>query len=92
MSFSQATQFEQHVNNQLSKSLGAIPVLFPILRRLRAAQTINDHCSGAQEVNHGTAAEILEPADGAEALVRGERVDGRDGAGGYVGGQRRADA
>jgi len=34
MSISQAAQFEQHVNNQLSKSLGAIPVLFPILRRL----------------------------------------------------------
>jgi len=59
MSFSQATQFEQHVNNQLSKSLGAIPVLFPILRRLRVAQTINEYCSGAQEVSHGTTVEIL---------------------------------
>jgi transposase len=59
MSFSQAAQFEQHVNNQLSKSLGAIPVLFPILRRLRVAQTIDDHCSGAQKVSHGTTVEIL---------------------------------
>ena len=59
MSFSQAGQFEQHVNNQLSKSLGAIPVLFPILRRLCVAQTINAHCSGAQEVSHGTTVEIL---------------------------------
>jgi len=59
MSFSQAAQFEQHVNNQLSKSLGAIPLLFPILRRLRVAQTINGHCSGAQEVSHGTIVEIL---------------------------------
>ena len=59
MSFSQATQFEQHVNNQLSKSLGAIPVLFPIVRRLHVAQLINEYCSGAQEVSHGTTVEIL---------------------------------
>ena len=63
MSSSQAErfqkQFEAHVNNQLSKSLGAIPVLFPILRRLCVAQIINAHCSGAQEVSHGTTVEIL---------------------------------
>jgi len=59
MSISQATQFEQHVNNQLSKSLGAIPVLFPILRRLGVAQTVNSHCPGDQEVSHGTTVEIL---------------------------------
>ena len=59
MSFSQAERFEQHVNNQLSKSLGAIPVLFPILRRLRVARTINSHCPGEEEVRHGTTVEIL---------------------------------
>ena len=59
MSFSQADRFEEHINNQLSKSLGAIPVLLPILRRLCVAQTINGHCSGAQEVSHGTTMEIL---------------------------------
>ena len=59
MSYSQAAQFEEHVNNQLSKSLGAIPVLLPILRRLRVAQTIDDHCPGEEEVSHGTTAEIL---------------------------------
>lgn len=59
MSFSQAVQFEQHVNNQLSKSLGAIPVLFPILRRLGVAQTIDAHRPGDQEVSHGTTVEIL---------------------------------
>jgi transposase len=59
MSYSQATQFEQHVNNQLSKSLGAIPVLFPILRRLCVAQTVDGHCPGDQEVSHGTTVEIL---------------------------------
>jgi transposase len=59
MSYSQAAQFEQHVNNQLSKSLGAIPVLFPILRRLGVARTIDDHRPGDQEVSHGTTVEIL---------------------------------
>jgi transposase len=59
MSFSQAARFEQHVNNQLSKSLGAIPVLFPILRRLRVMETIDRHCPGKEEVSHGTTIEIL---------------------------------
>ena len=59
MSFSQADRFEQHVNNQLSKLLGAIPVLFPILLRLRVAKTINRHCPGEEEVSHGTTVEIL---------------------------------
>jgi transposase len=59
MSFSQAAQFEQHVNNQLSKSLGAIPVLFPILHELGIAQTINRHSAGEEEVSHGTTVEIL---------------------------------
>ena len=59
MSISQAAKFEHHVNNQLSKSLGAIPVLLPILRRLGVAQTINSHCPGDQEVSHGTTVEIL---------------------------------
>ena len=59
MSFSQADRFEEHIDNQLSKSLGAIPVLFPVLRRLRVAQTISRHCTGEQAVSHGTAVEIL---------------------------------
>jgi transposase len=59
MSFSQAAQFEQHVNNQLSKSLGAIPVLYPILRRLRVDQIVNGHSGGEEEVSHGTTVEIL---------------------------------
>jgi transposase len=59
MSISQAAEFEEHVNNQLSKSLGAIPVLFPILRRLGVAQIINSHRPGDQEVSHGTTVEIL---------------------------------
>jgi len=59
MSFSQAARFEQHVNNQLSKSLGAIPVLFPILRRLGVRKIIDQHCPGREEVSHGTTIEIL---------------------------------
>ncbi|MGD8996927.1 MAG: IS1634 family transposase [Anaerolineae bacterium] len=59
MGFSQAARFEQHVNNQLSKSLGAIPVLFPILQRLRVMQTTNHHCPGKEEVSHGTTVGIL---------------------------------
>jgi hypothetical protein len=59
MSFSQAERFEQHVNNQLSKSLGAMPVLLPILRELQVAETINRHCSGREQVSHGTTTEIL---------------------------------
>jgi transposase len=59
MSFSQAAQFEQHVNNQLSKSLGAIPVLFPILRRLRVDEIVNRHSAGEEQVSHGTTVAIL---------------------------------
>jgi transposase len=59
MSFSQAARFEQHVSNQLSKSLGAIPVLFPILRGLRVMEIIDHHCPGKEEVSHGTTIEIL---------------------------------
>jgi transposase len=59
MSFSQADRFEQHVNNQLSKWLGAIPVLFPIFRRLKVAQIVDRHCPGEEEVSHGTTVEVL---------------------------------
>jgi transposase len=59
MRISQADRFEQQVNNQLSKALGAIPVLYPILRRLRVAEAINGRCAGGEEVSHGTTVEIL---------------------------------
>lgn len=59
MSFSQADRFEKHVDNQLSKSLGAIPVLFRILRRLRVDETINRHSAGEEEASHGTTVAIL---------------------------------
>jgi len=59
MSFSEADRFEQHVNNQLSKCLGAIPVLLPILRRLQVAQIVDRHCAGREEIRHGTVVEVL---------------------------------
>ena len=59
MSLSQADRFEQHINNQLSKLLGAIPVLFPILRRLQVAEIVDRHCPGKEEVSHGSTVEIL---------------------------------
>jgi transposase len=59
MNFSQAARFQQHVNNQLSKSLGAIPVLLPILRRLGVDQIVNRHSAGEEEVSHGTTVTIV---------------------------------
>ena len=59
MSFSQADRFERHVSNQLSKWLGAIPVLFPILRRLKVAQIVDRHCPGEEEVSHGVTVDVL---------------------------------
>jgi len=54
MSASQADRFEQHLTNQLSKLLGAVPVLMPIFRRLQVAEIIDRHCPNKEEVSHGT--------------------------------------
>lgn len=58
MSSSQAErfqkQFDAHVNNQLSKWVGAIPMVLPIFRDLNIAKIIDDHCPGKEEVSHGT--------------------------------------
>lgn len=59
MSFSQADRFEQHVNNQVSKWLGAIPVLLPIFRRLKVAHIVDEHCPGKEEVSHGVTVKTL---------------------------------
>ena len=59
MSFSQADRFEQHVTNQLSKWLGAVPVLMPIFRRLRVAEIVDRHCPGKEDVSHGTSVVTL---------------------------------
>lgn len=59
MGFSQADRFEQHVTNQLSKSLGAIPVLMPVVQQLRLREIIDAHCPGRETVSHGTICEVL---------------------------------
>ena len=57
MSCSQAErfqkQFEAHVNNQLSKWVGAIPMVMPIFRDLNIAEIVDEHCPGKEEVSHG---------------------------------------
>lgn len=54
MSASQADSFEQHLTNQLTKRLGAVPVLMPIFRRLQVAKVVDRHCPGKETVSHGT--------------------------------------
>lgn len=58
MSSSQAErfqkQFEAHVNNQLSKWVGAIPMVMPIFRDLNLVEIVDRHCPGKEEVSHGT--------------------------------------
>lgn len=58
MSSSQAErfqkQFDAHVNNQLSKWVGAIPMVMPIFRDLQLAEIVDEHCPGKEEVSHGT--------------------------------------
>lgn len=58
MSSSQAEQFQKqfdaHVNNQLSKWVGAIPMVMPIFGDLNIAEIVDEHCPGKEEVSHGT--------------------------------------
>ncbi len=56
---SQSTQFSALVDKQLSKSLGAIPIVLPILQRLNLASIINQHCPSRADVDCGTVALIL---------------------------------
>jgi transposase len=53
MSFSQAEQFEQFVTNQLSKWIGATPVVMPIFKRLNINKIVDAHCAGKEEICHG---------------------------------------
>ena len=59
MSFSQADRFEQQVTNQLSKWLGAVPVLMPIFRCLRVAEIVDRHSPGKEDVSRGTSVVTL---------------------------------
>jgi len=53
MGLSQAERFEQQVNNQLSKWIGAIPMLMPILGDLEVVDIVDKHCPGKEQVSHG---------------------------------------
>jgi transposase len=56
---SQAELYEEHLNKQLSKQLGAIPVLLPILEALGLVETVNHYCPGRDSVSHGVVALLL---------------------------------
>ena len=56
---SQSAQFAAHVDKQLSRSLGAIPILFPIVQRLNLVSIINQYCPSRADVDSGTVALIL---------------------------------
>jgi transposase len=56
---SQAQKFASSVDQQLSRWLGAIPLLIPILQRLNVVSIINRYCPCQADVDSGTVAFIL---------------------------------
>lgn len=56
---SQAEMYEAHLNKQLSKQLGAIPVLLPIFEALGLVETVNHYCPGRDTISHGVIALLL---------------------------------
>ena len=48
---SQATEFSSNIDEQLSRWLGAIPVLMPILQRLNVVSIINRYCPCQADVD-----------------------------------------
>lgn len=52
-------QYDAHVNNQLSKWIGALPMVMPIFRTLDIAGIIDEQCPGKEAVSHGTTAAVL---------------------------------
>jgi transposase len=56
---SQAELYEEHLNKQLSKQLGAIPVLLPIFEALGLVETVNHYCPGRDTISHGVIALLL---------------------------------
>ena len=56
---SQATEFSSNIDEQLSRWLGAIPVLMPILQRLNVVSIINRYCPCQADVDEGTVALIM---------------------------------
>lgn len=56
---SQATKFASNVEEQLSRWLGAIPVLIPIFQNLNVVSIINRYCPCHADVDEGTVALVL---------------------------------
>lgn len=56
---SQATEFSSSIDEQLSRWLGAIPILLPILQRLNVVSIINRYCPCQADVDEGTAVLIM---------------------------------
>jgi len=56
---SQALEFSFGLDKQLSRWLGAIPVLIPLFQRLNVISIINRYCPCAANVDEGTVALIL---------------------------------
>ena len=55
----QAKKFASSIDTQLSRWLGAIPILIPILQRLNVVSIINRYCPCQADVDEGTVALIL---------------------------------
>ena len=56
---SQAIEFSSNIDEQLSRWLGAIPILLPILQRLHVVPIINRYCPCEADVDEGTVALIM---------------------------------
>ncbi len=56
---SQAIEVSSNIDEQLSRWLGAIPVLLPILQRLNVVSIINRYCPCEADVDEGTVALIM---------------------------------
>ena len=50
----QALTFASSIEEQLSRLLGAIPILLPILQRLGVVSIINRYCPSQADVDEGT--------------------------------------
>ena len=56
---SQALEFSSNIEEQLSRWLGAIPVLIPILQRVNVVSIINRYCPCQADVDEDTVALIM---------------------------------
>jgi transposase len=59
MFMSQAIEFSSNIDEQLSRWLGAIPILLPILQNLNVTSIINRYCPCKADVDEGTVALIM---------------------------------